>query len=126
MAAIASPPDEDAVSRWDGDGGSQPLRPTAARPDAQQFLRFIRLESVAEVRDGDVSFPLGILWPYTSDLRHVRDEYDAASDGSTGALMASIATLYERIAFAPGAGGRGGADAYHEMTRLPARSAARS
>lgn len=119
MAVIASPSDEEAVARWDGDGGSQPSPSTTlpARRDSQQFLRFIRLVGVAEARDGEVSFPLGILWPYTSDLRRVRDEFDAAGEIPTTALLDSIGTLHGRIAFAPGSAGRGVADTYDEVRK---------
>lgn len=116
MAAIARPLDEEAVSRWDGDGGSQPAPATAAvRPDVNQFLRDMRLDDVAEARDGDVSFPLGILWPYTADLRRVRAEYDAALGSPTGELLAALATLHGRIAFAPGGAGRAVADVYNDV-----------
>ena len=116
MAAIARPLDEEAVSRWDGDGGSQPAPATAAvRPDADRFLRDVGLHDVAEVREGDVSFPLGILWPYTADLRRVRAEYDAALGSPTSGLLAALATLYERIAFAPGTAGLAVADVYNDV-----------
>lgn len=120
MPVSASSPDEEAVSRWDGEGGSQPAAP-ALPPgrDPQQFLRLIGLANHAEVRDGEVSFPPGILWPYTSDLRRVRDEYDAARNVSTVGLLAAIATLYERIAFAPGGAGGEVADAYNDVKDAP-------
>ena len=108
MAVVPSPSDDEALARWDGDGGSlqAPLPARVRGRDAERFLRFIRLTGVAEVRDGEVSFPPGILWPYTSDLRRVRAAFDDAHDAPTGALLAAIATLYERIAFAPGCAGR--------------------
>jgi hypothetical protein len=118
MAVVPPPASEEALARWDGDGGSMaaPVRSqrrTRSIRDAERFLRFIRLTGVAEVRDGDVSFPPGILWPYTSDLRRVRAAFDAAGGGSTVALLEEMATLHERIAFAPGGAGSDVADAYN-------------
>ena len=79
---------------------------SADRDDAVGFLRFMRLTDAAEIRDGEVSFRLGILWPYTADLRRVRAAYDDSAGVASAPLLAAIATLHERIAFAPGHTGR--------------------
>lgn len=115
MVVTASSSEEDPVSRWDGDGGSQPAPAVPARRDPRAFLRFVRLDTIADVREGAVEFPLGILWPYTADLRRVQAEFDAEGGAPTRPLLSAMATLYERIAFAPGRAGRNVADAYVEV-----------
>ena len=59
-----------------------------------------------------MSFPLGILWPYTVDLRRVRAAYDAAGGEASESLLAAIKALLDRVAFAPGSVGRDLADVY--------------
>lgn len=114
MAAIASPFDDEALARWDDDVGSAPAGVAAVgnRDSAEAFLRFIRLTGVAEVWDGALSFPLGILWPYTADLRRVRAAYDAAGGDASVSLLGAIKALLDRVSLAPGPAGRDLADVY--------------
>jgi hypothetical protein len=113
MAVVASRSDEEAIARWDGEGGSPAARSTVRVRDraAERFVRFVGLTGVVEVRDGDVSFPLGVLWPYTGDLRRVRDAFEDGGEVPTGALLTALTMLYERIAFVPGRAGSEVADA---------------
>lgn len=101
MTAVASPSDKDV--RAHPDGGQE---------GAERFVRFIGLGGVAEIHDDEVSFPLGVLWPYTDDLRRVRTAFAEAGGVASSALLAAIAMLYQKIAFAPGSAGRAVADAY--------------
>lgn len=95
-----------------------------------RVLRFLGLSELAHVAGSEASFPLGVLYPYSRDLQRVCTRYDAvcqespdaasillgeatgtvppsspARTGSATAFLASIATLYSRIAFAPGRAG---------------------
>ena len=101
-------------ARCDDDGAAAPAEAAAVRhrASADAFLRFIRLADIAEVRDGDVSFPLGVLWPYSADLRRVRAAYDASGGDASDSLLAAIKALLDRVAFAPGSVGRDLADVY--------------
>jgi hypothetical protein len=104
---------------------------------ASRVVRFLGLSEVAETATGEASFPLGILYPYSRDLQRVCSCYDdlcreypdtasillgetngtpGSPPGSqaptTAALFAAIATLYSRIAFAPGPAGASVSAAY--------------
>jgi len=95
-------------------------------------IRFLGLSEWVEAKDGEaVSFPLGLLYPYSRDLHRVCTSFDAmsrqwphppsllgAAAGGKGdeaplspsataaaeAFLVSTATLYNRIAFAGPAG----------------------
>jgi hypothetical protein len=107
---------------------------------SSHVVRFLGLTELTRITDGEASFPLGILYPYTSDLRRVCRAYEAMSRGAPdtsvlevgttgraparreGALapaeatfLASIATLHSRIAFAPGPAGASVAAAYRQV-----------
>jgi hypothetical protein len=101
-------------------------------------VRFLGLTEVAETAWGEkASFPLGILYPYSRDLQRVCERFDTVTEecpevaslfiGETrrqvatlsneqlvavNSYLESIATLYSRIAFAPGTAGRSVAAAY--------------
>ena len=88
---------------------------TTRIPPDDDVLRFLGLAEVAEVRSGEVGFPPGLLYPYTADLRRVRAAFGGVRDHAPDAgrtLLAAIATLHGRIAFAPGPAGAAVADAY--------------
>lgn len=116
MVSIRSSPSEEVLARWEADGGAaQRNLPATRRVDASAAVRFLGLSDVVRIRDGEAAFPLGILYPYTADLRRVGVVFDAFNRGVAGAgpaLLASIATLHARIAFAPGRAGSTVADAY--------------
>jgi hypothetical protein len=91
-------------------------------------VRFLGLSEVAETAWGEMaSFPLGVLYPYSRDLQRVCDRFDTVLRQcpevaslfigearpevaslspeqleAVNSYLESIATLYERIAFAPG------------------------
>ena len=95
---------------------------------ASEAVCFLGLSDVAQIRDGEASFPLGILYPYTGDLRRVCSAYEALSRESANGspqfvgdttpagatLLESIAALHRRIAFAPGSAGANVAAAYRQ------------
>lgn len=71
--------------------------------DHEAAVAFLGLSGVVEFRDGDVVFPLGVLYPYTADLRRACAAIDAVRSGvpeSPAALLSSIEALHGRIAFA--------------------------
>lgn len=96
---------------------------------AANMVGYLGLTDVVESVDGEVRFPLGVLYPYSRDLQRVCVSYDAMCTEvpDAGAMMqgtsaqvrprsagqakavddflASIATLQTRIEFAPGAPG---------------------
>jgi hypothetical protein len=101
-------------------------------PSVNPAVRFLGLSEWVEARDGDaVSFPLGLLYPYSRDLQRACTCFDAmvrqwphpaslleVAAGGNGdcaplspsataaaeAFLVSTATLYDRIAFAGTAG----------------------
>jgi len=102
-----------------------------------RVVRFLGLSGVAEIVGDTASFPPGVLYPYSGDLRRVCTSYEAVreecpeaasmlvgeSHGEKGSLrpeqtgavttfLASIATLHSRIAFAPGHAGASVGEAY--------------
>ena len=102
-----------------------------------RVVEFLGLADLAHVAGDKASFPLGVLYPYSSDLQRVCTRYDAlyraspavaslllgASTearaplpadraGAATAFLASIATLHSRIAFAPGGAGASVGAAY--------------
>ena len=104
---------------------------------ASSVVRFLGLSEVAETATGEASFPLGILYPYSRDLQRVCSCFDdlcqefpdtassllGGMNGTAGslpgsraptvaALLAAIATLHGRIAFAPGHAGASVSAAY--------------
>ena len=104
-------------------------------------IRFLGLSDVADTTTGQASFPLGILYPYSQDLRRVCACYDDLADedpgtaaallGGTGgapgalpdpkartaeSLLAAIATLHRCIVFAPGPAGASVAAAYRRAS----------
>jgi hypothetical protein len=107
-------------------------------PVVAPVVRFLGLSEVAETAWGEVaSFPLGVLYPYSRDLQRVCDRFDTVLRQcpevaslfigearrevaflspeqleAVNSYLESIATLYERIAFAPGTAGRSVATAY--------------
>jgi len=99
---------------------------------------------------GQVSFPLGVLYPYSSELQGVCTSFDALlkewpeagllltntahtvrpapspdAQGAAAAFLASIATLYGRIAFA-GRPGTSLARAYAHVSEALAYEGARA
>lgn len=101
---------------------------------ANHVVHFLGLSDVTRVIDGEASFPLGILYPYTIDLQRVCAAYEAmthdAPERSGGAppaqytdeltparaaFLTSIAALHSRIAFAPGSAGASVAAAYRQV-----------
>ena len=124
--------DLEALARWDVDGGASetamaPATLTLPEPRANdgQVVRFLGLSAlvVIDAGSGRAAFPLGILYPYTADLRRVCAAFGGASrtvpDASSVALLlASIATLYSRIGFALGpAAAAVVADAYYTVEK---------
>jgi hypothetical protein len=101
-------------------------------PTVAPVLRFLGLSDIAETAWGEkASFPLGVLYPYSPDLQRVCERFDAVAlecpeDASlfigetrrdvaslspkgletVNSYLQSIATLSNRIAFAPGPAGR--------------------
>ena len=94
--------------------------------NATRVVRFLGLSEEATMGGDTPVFPLGLLYPYTRDLRRVCADYETLCEahpdlastlvgdrpGPLGALslqevqavqsyMDSIATLHRRIAFAP-------------------------
>lgn len=112
MASSRTAPDLEALARWDVDGGAPKTAPATTalpqyRADAAPVVRLLGLSTlvVIDARSGTAAFPLGILYPYTAELRRVCAAFDAASRAvpdaaSAAALLASIATLHSRIGFA--------------------------
>ena len=96
---------------------------SAASPalDARGVVRFLGLSDVVDIRDGAASFPPGTLYPYSGDLRRVCAAFGAVSasgdSSKVDALLASIATLHERIAFAPGSSAASVAVAYDAVRK---------
>jgi hypothetical protein len=111
-----------------------------------RVVRFLGLSGVAEIVGDTASFPLGVLFPYSGDLRRVCTSYEAVREewpeaasmlvgelhGETGPLrpeqtgavttfLASIATLHSRIAFAPGHAGASVGEAYRRACDASAR-----
>lgn len=108
---------------------------------ASKVVRFLGLSELTRIIDGEASFPLGILYPYTIDLRRVCAAYevmthdapersaaliDDAGRPASGprtheqtpaeaAFLTSIAALHSRIAFAPGSAGSSVAAAYRQV-----------
>jgi hypothetical protein len=94
------------------------------------LLGLLGLGDSAQVVDGEASFPLGLLYPYTKALRRVCSSYDAlcrdypdtqsvlagtagpaaepgpergqARASAVAGFLASVASLHNQIAFAPG------------------------
>jgi hypothetical protein len=117
---------------------------------AEELVHFLGLEGVADPAAGrTLSFPLGVLYPYSADLRRVYDQYlavavafpDSApllvgqlpSDGSqlldaaglAAALdgyLLSIEQLHARTAFAPGPIGAAVERAYGEVADAISRT----
>jgi hypothetical protein len=111
-------------------------------PAVAPVLRFLGLSEVAETAWGEkASFPLGVLYPYSTDLQRVCERFDAVlrecpEDASlfigetrrdvaflspkglemVNSYLQSIATLSSRIAFAPGTAGRSVATAYRLLS----------
>ena len=102
-----------------------------------RVVEFLGLADLAHVAGDEASFPLAVLYPYSSDLQRVCERYDALcqaspaaasrlvgatpgtraplppdQDGTATALLVSIATLHSRIAFAPGRAGASVGAAY--------------
>jgi hypothetical protein len=107
-------------------------------PTVAPVVQFLGLTEVAETAWGEkASFPLGVLYPYSRDLQRVCERFDAVTREcpdvaslfiggeqrevaalshqqlvAVNSYLESIATLYSRIAFAPGTAGRSVAAAY--------------
>jgi hypothetical protein len=116
-------------------------------PTVAPVLHFLGLSEVAETAWGEkASFPLGVLYPYSRDLQRVCERFDAVTRecpevaslfiGGTlrevatlsreqlvavNSYLESIATLYSRIAFAPGTAGRSVATAYQLVSNAIAQ-----
>jgi hypothetical protein len=112
-------------------GDGQPEEARMSSPSVTAVVRFLGLSELVETAGGDqASFPLGVLYPYSPDLQRVCARFDAVlgecpdaapmllgeAPGEVRALsseqlkavtsyLESIATLYSRIAFAPGPAG---------------------
>jgi hypothetical protein len=107
-----------------------------------RVVRFLGLSDLTETVAGLPAFPLGVLYPYSSDLQRVCtngaamcEEYPEITsmllgerDGATVSVpvdeptvvtdfMTSINALYNRIAFAPGPAGGNVALAFQQATR---------
>jgi hypothetical protein len=91
-----------------------------------RVIAFLGLGDIAEIVAGVARFRLGVLYPYSRDLQRVCATADALALADPGlcsvllgesaagdtppleqppvvmAFLASVATLYDRIAFAPG------------------------
>jgi hypothetical protein len=111
---------------------------------SSEVVGLLGLSEVAQVVDGEASFPLGILYPYTKALRRVCSSYDSlcrdfpdtpsllasgkaahvqspGPDGRASAVagfLASVASLQSQIAFAPGPAGSSVAAAYRRTREL--------
>jgi hypothetical protein len=102
-----------------------------------EVVDFLGLSEAARIADdGEASFPVGVLYPYSRDLQRVCSCYDTLHHNSPAAatillteavgpavaqspavvaFLASIATLYSRIAFAPGPAGASVGAAYRRV-----------
>ena len=115
---------------------------------ARQVVRFLGLADLTQIDNDEASFPPGLLYPYTRDLRRVCSSYDsmwraspetaqivlgqipgAQPDEQAPAVtgfLAAVATLHSQIAFAPLAAGASVAAAYRRVAdALPATTAGR-
>jgi hypothetical protein len=118
--------------------------PAPTETDFRPLIEFLGLADFADETAEWTSFPLGVLYPYSADLRRVCDRYAEAvaafpatrpllvgiaprtgrsgldEPGAAGAVaryLASIKTLQGRIDFAPGGVGIAVGLAYREATK---------
>jgi len=109
--------------------------------DEARVVHFLGLTESTETEGGRVVFPLGILYPYTPDLRRVCAAFAALEEADPhaaavlimprsaaaleppveqtpelAAFVASIGALHGRIAFAPGPAPDAVRSAFHDAT----------
>jgi len=118
--------------------GSATAREVVGSAAAGEVVHLLGLTGSAQVVDGEASFPLGLLYPYTKALRRVCASYDAlcldfpdtpsrlagqaaqarapeqGRATAVAAFLASVASLHSQIAFAPGPAGESVAAAYNQ------------
>jgi len=116
----------------------------APTTDFSPLVEFLGLTDFVDDRTGPPSFPLGVLYPYSADLRRVCDRYaeavaadpatmplllgraphtarsgldEAASANAVARYLSAIKTLQGRIDFAPGGVGIAVGGAYREAAK---------